>query len=85
MESRLSDRKLKPLPPDPARHQDSAIAQFPTWQDIDELLQYTYYHVDVQIPSARLVSQSPEQLQEVFNMVLQAEHEMMKSLSVAIA
>jgi len=26
MESRLSDRKLKPLPPDPFRHQDSAIA-----------------------------------------------------------
>jgi hypothetical protein len=25
-ESRSSDRKLKPLPPDPARHQDSAIA-----------------------------------------------------------
>jgi hypothetical protein len=23
----LSDRKLKPLPPDPACHQDSAIAQ----------------------------------------------------------
>src|SRR6185437_10759148 len=26
-ESRLSDRKLKPLPPDPFRHQDSAIAR----------------------------------------------------------
>src|SRR5215831_11569865 len=26
MESRLSDRKLKPLPPDPFRHQNSAIA-----------------------------------------------------------
>src|SRR4051812_19011972 len=26
MESRSSDRKLKPLPPDPLRHQDSAIA-----------------------------------------------------------
>src|SRR6266567_2742902 len=26
MESRSSDRKLKPLPPDPVRHQDSAIA-----------------------------------------------------------
>src|SRR6266702_1793677 len=26
MESRSSDRKLKPLPPDPGRHQDSAIA-----------------------------------------------------------
>ena len=26
MESRLSDRKLKPLPPDLFRHQDSAIA-----------------------------------------------------------
>src|SRR5271170_1209121 len=26
-ESRSSDRKLKPLPPDPARHQDSAIAR----------------------------------------------------------
>src|SRR5205809_1319644 len=29
-ESRLSDRKLKPLPPDPFRHQDSAIARN-TW------------------------------------------------------
>jgi hypothetical protein len=27
MESRLSDRKLKPLPPDPFRHQNSAIAR----------------------------------------------------------
>src|SRR5437763_12176987 len=27
MESRLSDRKLKPPPPDPFRHQDSAIAR----------------------------------------------------------
>jgi hypothetical protein len=26
MESKLSDRKLKPLPPDPFRHQDPAIA-----------------------------------------------------------
>ena len=26
MESRSSDRKLKPLPPAPFRHQDSAIA-----------------------------------------------------------
>src|SRR6516164_10372335 len=26
MESRLSDRKLKPMPPDPFRHQNSAIA-----------------------------------------------------------
>src|SRR6187200_861851 len=26
-ESRSSDRKLKPLPPDPFRHQNSAIAQ----------------------------------------------------------
>src|SRR3954469_9446929 len=29
MESRSSDRKLKPLPPDPLRHQDSAIAHLP--------------------------------------------------------
>ena len=27
IESRLSDRKLKPLPPDPFRHQDSTIAR----------------------------------------------------------
>jgi hypothetical protein len=27
----LSDRKLKPLPPDPFRHQNSAIAQ--AWYD----------------------------------------------------
>src|SRR5271157_3424391 len=26
-ESRSSDRRLKPLPPNPARHQDSAIAR----------------------------------------------------------
>jgi hypothetical protein len=34
-ESRSSDRKLKPLPPDPASHQDSAIA--PGFIDLDDL------------------------------------------------
>src|SRR5208282_1632137 len=32
-ESRSSDRKLKPLPPDPSRHQDSAIAPGHSLQD----------------------------------------------------
>jgi NAD(P)-dependent dehydrogenase (short-subunit alcohol dehydrogenase family) len=38
-ESRSSDRKLKPLPPDPGRHQDSAIAP---------ALQILRYHSTVQ-------------------------------------
>jgi hypothetical protein len=36
MESRLSDRKLNPLPPDPFRHEDSAIALMTSWGYTDE-------------------------------------------------
>ena len=58
--------------------------KFPIWQDVDSLLQYTYFHVDILIPSTQLVNQSPEQLRTTFNNVLGAEHEMMRFLNAVM-
>jgi hypothetical protein len=54
---------------------------FPKWEDVDSFLQYTYFHVDVQIPSARLVERRTEDLLKTFKSVLDAEHELMRALS----
>ncbi len=55
--------------------------RFPKWEDIDNFLQYAYFHVDVRIPSTRLVEQRSEDLLKTFKGVLEAEHELMRDLS----
>ena len=55
--------------------------RFPKWEDIDNFLQYAYFHVDVRIPSARLVDQRSEDLFKTFKGVLESEHELMRALS----
>ncbi len=55
--------------------------RFPKWEDIDNFLQYSYFHVDVQIPSSWLIERRLEDLLETFKGVLEAEHGLMRALS----
>lgn len=55
--------------------------RFPQWEDIDSFLQYGYFHVDVRIPSTRLIGRASEDLLKTFKGVLEAEQEMMRTLS----
>ena len=63
------------------RIQVDGEGRFPKWEDIDSFLQYSYFHVDVQIPLSRLVGQTLENLLNTFKKVLNAEHEMMRTLN----
>jgi len=54
--------------------------KFPAWKDITDFLQYAYFHVDVEVPSSKLVGASPDSLSEMFKDILQAEHDTMQSL-----
>ena len=61
--------------------QVDAEGRFPKWEHLDRFLQYSYFHVDVQIPTRRLVGQKLENLLNTFKRVLDAEHEMMRTLN----
>jgi hypothetical protein len=39
---------------------------FPEWEDSDSFLQYCYFHIDVSIPDAILVSKGPDDLLDFF-------------------
>jgi hypothetical protein len=55
--------------------------RFPEWHDIDQFLQYTYFHVDVQIPSTVLVGRPNDSLFKTFKSLLEPQHDMMRALS----
>ncbi len=55
--------------------------QFPKWEDIDEFLQYAYFHVDVHIPSDMLIGKPLDDLVPVLKGVLGAEREMMRAMN----
>jgi hypothetical protein len=55
--------------------------RFPHWPDIDSFLQYTYFHIDVHIPSSALIGESFDTLCQLFEPILSAQHQLMRNLS----